>query len=79
MQDLFHHVLYNDKDEAALSKRVKSLVPIWCGLTSCINIKEENCTCAVCVARRDGVMPDIEDILIDLKDLMDEEWSEDDE
>lgn len=79
LQDLFHHIIYNDKDEKSLRKRVKTLIPIWCGLTACTDLKNDSCTCAVCTARREGTFPSTGEIITDLMDLMGEDWSDDEE
>jgi len=71
LRDLFHHVIFNDKDKKHLSNRIKDMVPIWCGITICSDDKPLLCSCEGCRAKRDGRKINIQELYIELLDLID--------
>ena len=77
--ELFNHIIFNDSSEKALQKKIKAMVPVWCGITACKDIKNRLCDCTACVARRAGEFTDLEDIVTELMDLLDLEEEDLDE
>jgi DNA polymerase III delta prime subunit len=78
-RELFNHLVFNDKDIPHLEKKIKDMVPIWCGITVSNGHKELLCSCEGCRAKRENRPTNIDKLFLEMLDLIDEEWDEDEE
>ena len=79
-RNLFQHILYNDKTEKDLARRIKPMVPVWCGIKIGCDDGTLLCGCENCKSRRDGNMLGPDSLFGELLDLLElEEWELDDE
>jgi hypothetical protein len=76
-QDIFPWIIRNQGSLAQLDKKLKIVMPLWCGMSPTIHYSK--CECELCSARRQDRPPDIEKLVDQMLELMFKEYEEDEE